>query len=72
MELEALRTDLVTLINHYGKTIPIGTMFYVLKDVTREVGDAYDQWLESKRAAGQPAPAEEQEPAEKVEGEVEE
>lgn len=71
MELEALRTDLVTLINHYGKTIPIGTMFYVLKDVTREVGDAYDQWLESKRAE-KPAPAEEQEPAERVEGTVEE
>lgn len=72
MELEALRADLLAIINHYGKTIPIGPLFYVVKDVTREVGDAYEQWLEHKNAAGQAAPAEEPEPAEKVEGEVEE
>lgn len=72
MELEALKNDLLTVINHYGKTIPIGPLFYVVKDVAREVGDAYDQWLENKRAAGQSAPAEEPEPADKVTDEVEE
>ena len=72
MELEALKADLLAVINHYGKTIPVGPLFYVVKDVAREVGDAYDQWLESKRAASQSAPAEDPAPADKVMGEVEE
>ena len=71
MELEALRTDLLAVINHYGKTIPVGPLFYVVKDVAREVGDAYENWLTAKNAE-KPAPAEEPEPAEKVEGAVEE
>ena len=71
MELEALKNDLLTVINHYGKTIPIGTMFYVVKDVLRDVGDAYNQWLETKTENAAPAPAEEQVPAEPVAGEVE-
>lgn len=67
MELEALKNDLLTVINHYGKTIPIGAMFYVVKDVLRDIGDAYNQWIDSKNAtaetkteaesAEEPAPA---------------
>ena len=72
MELEALKNDLLTVINHYGKTIPIGTLYYVVKDVLRDVGDAYNQWLEQKSGAEQkPESAEEPAPAEVVEGEVE-
>lgn len=67
MELEALKNDLLTVINHYGKTIPIGTIFYVVKDVLRDVGDAYNQWMDSKagKAETEPVQAEENpEPAE--------
>lgn len=71
MELEALKNDLLTVINHYGKTIPIGTLYYVVKDVLRDVADAYNQWLESKQNPTEAAPVEEQAPAEPVEGEVE-
>jgi len=69
MELEALKNDLLTVINHYGKTIPIGAMFYVVKDVLRDIGDAYNQWIDSKNAtaetkaesAEEPAPAQTEE-----------
>lgn len=71
MELEALKNDLLTVVNHYGKTIPIGTLYYVVKDVLRDVADAYNQWLESKQNQAEAAPAEEQAPAEAVEGTVE-
>lgn len=71
MELEALKNDLLTVVNHYGKTIPIGTLYYVVKDVLRDVADAYNQWLESKQNQAETAPAEEQAPAEAVEGTVE-
>ena len=70
MELEALRNDLLTIVNHYGKKLDIGTIFYVLKDVTRDVAEAYNQWMDAQQAKAQSA--EKQEPAEKVEGEVEE
>lgn len=71
MELEALKNDLLTVVNHYGKTIPIGTLYYVVKDVLRDVADAYNQWLESKQNQAEAAPAEEQAPAEAVKGAVE-
>ena len=72
MELEALKNDLLTVINHYGKTIPIGTLYYVVKDVLRDVADAYNQWIEQKSSAEQkPESAEDPAPAEAVEGEVE-
>ncbi len=71
MELEALKNDLLTVVNHYGKTIPIGTLYYVVKDVLRDVADAYNQWLESKQNQAEATPAEEQAPAEAVEGTVE-
>lgn len=71
MELEALKNDLLTVVNHYGKTIPIGTLYYVVKDVLRDVADAYNQWLESKQNQAEAAPAEEQAPAEAVKGTVE-
>lgn len=63
MELEMLRNDLLTVINHYGKTIPIGTMFYVVKDVAHEVDLAYQQWLDMKKAEETKEP----EPAQTVE-----
>lgn len=71
MELEALKNDLLTVVNHYGKTIPIGTLYYVVKDVLRDVADAYNQWLESKQNQAEAAPAEEQAPAEAVKETVE-
>jgi len=58
MELENLRRDLLTIINHYGKTIPIGPLFYVVKDVTREVADAYNQWIDKQQQENMAAPAE--------------
>lgn len=69
MELEALRNDLLTIVNHYGKKLDIGTIFYVLKDVTRDVAEAYNQWMDAQQAKKAQS-AEKQEPAEKVEGEV--
>lgn len=71
MELEMLKNDLIAVINHYGKTVPIGTLYYVVKDVAREVGDAYDNWITAQKQQ----PQEEEIPTEKpepVEGEVEE
>ncbi len=63
MELEALKNDLLTVINHYGKTVPIGTLFYVVKDVLRDIGDAYNQWIEKQAEQSKAPSAEEQEPA---------
>ena len=70
MELEMLKNDLIAVINHYGKTVPIGTLYYVVKDVAREVGDAYDNWITAQKQQPQDGemPTEEPEP---VEGEVE-
>lgn len=73
MELEQLRNDLITIINHYGKTIPIGPIFYVVKDVAREVTDIYNSWMDKQaKEDTEPAPAPEPEPVEPVTGEVEE
>ena len=58
MELEKLRNDLLSVINYYGKTIPVGPLFYVVKDVTREVADAYNQWLDKQQQENMAAPAE--------------
>lgn len=73
MELEQLRNDLITIINHYGKTIPIGPIFYVVKDVAREVTDIYNNWMDKQaKESAEPAPTPEPEPAEPITGEVEE
>lgn len=69
MELEQLRNDLIAVVNHYGKTVPIGSIFYVVKDFAREITDAYDQWLDSQAKAKE---AKEAEKVEQVSGEVEE
>lgn len=69
MELENLKKDLLAIINHYGKTIPIGPLFYVVKDVARDVGDAYNQWLETT-SNETPKEPEGEAPAEQASGEV--
>ena len=73
MELEQFKADLLNVINHYGKTVNIGVVYYVVKDVFRDVSDAYEGWLNKQQTTTQPQPddAEKQEPAEAVEGEVE-
>lgn len=73
MELEQFKADLLNVINHYGKTVNIGVVYYVVKDVFRDVSDAYEGWLNKQQTTAQPQPddAEKQEPAEVVEGEVE-
>ena len=71
MELEQLRAALIAVINHYGQTISIGTINYVVKDVAHEVETTYKDWLEKRRAAeAQVSGAEQPNPAEKVEGEI--
>lgn len=73
MELEQFKADLLNVINHYGKTVNIGVVYYVVKDVFRDVSDAYEGWLNKQQTTMQPQPddAEKPEPAEVVEGEVE-